>query len=60
MSRKNIFFNNKCLLSCENEKESKGKNCSCKFKYYYNNSILNCLKEDENCPEKFSLFKHRK
>ena len=57
---KTFIFNNKCLLSCENEKESKGKNCSCKFKYYYNNSILNCLKEDENCPEKFSLFKHRK
>ena len=48
-----FIFNNKCLSKCENEKKPNGKKCLCRFKYFYNNSILNCLNKNENCPSDF-------
>ena len=52
----NFIFNNRCLLSCENDKKPNGKECICKFKFFYNNSMLNCLNENENCPSNFSYI----
>ena len=46
-------FNNKCLSKCENEKIEKEKECVCKYNFFNNNSFLNCLNENENCPSNF-------
>ena len=48
-----FIFNNKCLQSCIKEKKPFEKECVCNFNYFYNNSFLNCLNENENCPEDF-------
>ena len=52
------IFNSKCLSKCENEKKisENGKECECKYKYYKNNTLLNCLYENETCPSKLPFL----
>ena len=51
-----FIFNDKCLLNCEEEKIPKENECLCKYNYYKNNSKLNCLFENENCPSNFPFL----